>query len=79
MRNSQSNATAMATERKVKPDLLLDCSFAVVLQDDDLLGMRLEHRDAAVPKGRVTHFLLTKDLAVRMHEQLVDILKITRH
>ena len=69
----------MPTERKVKHDLLLDCTFALVLQDDELLGMRLEHRDVAVTKTAVTHFLLTKELAVKMHEQLLDILKITRH
>ena len=69
----------MATERKVKPDLLLDCTFAIVMQDDDLLGMRLEHRDAAVSGAKVAHFLLTRELAIRMHEQLMDILKITRH
>jgi hypothetical protein len=69
----------MATERKVKHDLLLDCTFAVVLEDDELLGMRLEHRDAATTTTSITHFLLTKELAMNMHEQLVDILKITRH
>jgi hypothetical protein len=69
----------MATERKIKHDLLLDCTFAVVLQDDELLGMRLEHRDVSVTKASVTHFLLTKELAAKMHDQLVDILKITRH
>jgi hypothetical protein len=63
---------------KAKPDLLSDCSFAYVGQNQELLGMRLE-QDTAVAEPKVFRFLLTKELAMKMHGQLLDILKITRH
>ncbi len=56
-----------------------DCDLASILDESELLSLRLDHKGDGVADIGVTHFVLTKELAVKMHEQLTELLKITRH